>query len=163
MAISFVASATTVYSARQYVAIPNPTGLAVDDLILVYHIVGVAGTPSAPTTVPTGFLVLDGPVSNADNGGFTLNNRIYYKFAVDADAGVSPVNTTWQWGQSTATESVQGITVIYRGVDKTNFLDVASSTDIHTPGSGGGTYTFKSLSFQPRNPDSYGACFCLYV
>lgn len=136
--ITFVAVTNTTYATRQYTDIPNPGVLDKDYLLLTYLWARNATGIGDPMTVPSGFTPLIDTLT-AVAGGFTVNMRVYGKFAGTSE----PSN--YEFAQSDNLFNTQGILHVYRGVNLTNPLDTTPSVNGYTSNNGT-TYTFSGIT-----------------
>lgn len=118
--ISFVAASNTTYAGgRTTTTVTKPTGTADGDLILLGVLTGASGEAPDPTP-PGGFTLLTNFPSEATDGGFNLEMRIYRKIA-------SSEGASWDFTHSSC--STQGFALTYRNVDSTTPIDVNPSVN----------------------------------
>ena len=111
-------TATTATSTNTSLTIIKPTGLVVNDLMIVNLAQG-NNNSNAPTS--TGWTLIDG---RSLAGGTARYGAVLYKVATASD--VSATNFTFTMGSGT--NSASGAIIAFSGVDTTNPFDVASGT-----------------------------------
>jgi hypothetical protein len=135
--VTFVAQTKTTYATRTTTTVTKPTGTANGDLVLLGIVTGNA-TEAVDPTPPAGFTLLTGYPTDASDGSFNVEMRVYYRIA-------SSEGASWDFTHSSA--SSEGVAVTYRTVDTSTPIDVNPSI---APGSGA-TSTATSVTTTTAN------------
>lgn len=147
MAADYRSHSSTTYASRTNTTITAPAGIVDGDVLVLFFLVGVAGTPPTPT-LPSGFSVIQGPTTVSDSG-FSVASRV----AIKGASGES--------GDYTVTHSAassQGVIVCVSDGDIAQVVSSANSgTNTTSTATGVTTPTNDSLViFGAHNWDLYG-------
>lgn len=140
--ISFVSESHTTYASRSTTTSLTVPTLAANDYVLLVYLAGQSSAPADPTSIPSGFSLLEGPV-DVSSEFFHVSTWIYAKFATGSEP------STWDFGEPT-TRNTQAFAVVYRGVNQTTPLDATTVLN-QSNGSNGTTYTYSSITTVSNN------------
>jgi hypothetical protein len=135
--IAFVAQTSTTYASRTNTTVTKPTGTVDGDIVVLGIVTGTA-TEALDPTPPGGFTLLTGYPTDASDGGFNVEMRVYYKIASSEGA---------DWTFTHSANASQGFALAYRNVNGGTPIDVNPSINTGT----GSTATATTITTVTNN------------